>query len=80
VGKEIVSIWAGTTGKLDDIEVADIRRFETDLLAWVAHHDQELLDVLPTLKKFDDDTAARLEKLVDEFKNQFQPSVAAAGE
>jgi F-type H+-transporting ATPase subunit alpha len=77
VGKEIVSIWAGTTGKLDDIEVADIRRFETDLLAWVAHHDQELLDALPTLKSLDEDTEARLEKLVEEFKQQFQPSVTA---
>ncbi len=79
VGKEIVSIWAGTTGKLDDVDVADIRRFEADLLSWVAHHDQELLDLLPTLKKFDDDTATRLEKLVDEFKQQFQPSASAAG-
>jgi F-type H+-transporting ATPase subunit alpha len=77
-GKEIVSIWAGTTGKLDDVEVADIRRFESDLLAWVAHHDQELLDILPTLKSFDEDTEARLEKLVEEFKNQFQPSDAKA--
>jgi F-type H+-transporting ATPase subunit alpha len=73
-GKEIVSIWVGTTGKLDDIDVADIRRFETDLLAWVAHHDQNLLDELPTMKSLDEDTEARLEKLVGEFKNQFQPS------
>src|SRR6476620_1526920 len=29
VGREIVSIWAGTTGKMDDIAVPDIRRFET---------------------------------------------------
>src|SRR5579884_4078399 len=37
VGREIVSIWAGTTGKLDDVPVEDIRRFENELLDYVAH-------------------------------------------
>src|ERR687883_600276 len=32
VGREIVSVWAGTNGKLDDIEVRDVRRFEGELL------------------------------------------------
>ena len=29
---QVVSIWAGTTGKMDDVPVEDIRRFERELL------------------------------------------------
>src|SRR5438270_907529 len=37
VGQEIVSIWAGTNGYLDDVPVEDIRRFERDMLEYVGH-------------------------------------------
>src|ERR1700759_69609 len=46
VGREIVSIWTGPTGRLDDVDVADIRRFETELLDYVAHHNAELYNTL----------------------------------
>src|SRR5918912_95673 len=35
VERQVVSIWAGTTGQLDDIPVADIRRFEGEFLDYV---------------------------------------------
>ena len=73
IGQEIVSIWAGTTGKLDDVDVADIRRFERELLEYVGHNDAELFETLATASKLEDETVARLEKLVDEFKTQFSP-------
>ena len=38
VEREVVSIWAGTTGKLDDVEVGDIRRSRPSLLDYVAHN------------------------------------------
>src|SRR5438270_7842611 len=46
IGHEIVSIWAGTNGKMDDVPVEDIRRFETDLLDYVAHNEPELFEIL----------------------------------
>ena len=77
VGREIVSIWAGTTGKLDDIEVRDIRRFEGEFLDYVNHQAPELFDTLATAKKFEDDHDSTLTKLVTDFKKQFQPSSAS---
>src|ERR1700761_6449627 len=38
VEREVVSIWAGTTGQLDDIEVGDVRRFEGEMLQWLKRH------------------------------------------
>jgi F-type H+-transporting ATPase subunit alpha len=80
VGREIVSIWAGTTGKMDDIPVEDIRRFETELLDYVAHNAPELFDTLATAKSLEDDMVATMERLVTEFKKQFQPSSDSASE
>jgi F-type H+-transporting ATPase subunit alpha len=79
IGQEIVSIWAGTTGKLDDVDVSDVRRFERELLEYVGHNDAELFESLATAGKLEDEAVARLEKLVTEFKNQFSPSSDTAG-
>jgi F-type H+/Na+-transporting ATPase subunit alpha len=79
VGREIVSIWAGTTGQLDDVEVADIRRFETEFLDFVGHKAPGLFDTLATAKGFDEEFATQLEGLVTEFKKQFQSSDKAEG-
>jgi F-type H+-transporting ATPase subunit alpha len=79
VGREIVSIWAGTTGKLDDIEVGDVRRFETEFLDFVAHKAPGLYDTVATAKKFDDELATQLDQLVEEFKKQFQATTKSAG-
>ncbi|MCW2497785.1 F0F1 ATP synthase subunit alpha [Jatrophihabitans sp.] len=78
VGREIVSIWAGTTGQLDDLEVGDVRRFEGEFLDYVGHTAPGLFDTLATAKKFDDELGTQLEKLVTDFKKQFQSSSAAA--
>jgi F-type H+-transporting ATPase subunit alpha len=73
-GREIVSIWAGTNGKLDDIDVGDVRRFEGELLDYIAHNAEGLYEDLATTKQFTDDHANRLNELVDKFKKQFQPT------
>src|SRR3954468_23350893 len=71
-GREIVSIWAGTTGQLDDLEVADVRPFEAALHDYIAHNAEGMFDELAAAKKFDDDMATHLEQLVNDFKKQFQ--------
>src|SRR4051812_28206237 len=38
VERQVISIWLGTSGKLDDIHVDDIRKFEQELLDYVAEH------------------------------------------
>src|SRR5437868_13261363 len=42
--EQVVSIWAGTTGRLDDVPVEDIRRFETDLLAYLRSNHAAVLE------------------------------------
>jgi F-type H+/Na+-transporting ATPase subunit alpha len=74
VGREIVSIWAGTTGKMDEIPVGDIRRFESELLDYIAHSTPELFETLANAKALEDDMVKTLEKTLEDFTKQFQPS------
>ena len=70
VEKQVVSIWAGTNGKLDDVPVADVLRFESELLDYLERN-TEVLDTLRETNVLDDDTAAALDDGVDEFTQEF---------
>ncbi|MEN9698369.1 MAG: hypothetical protein RL448_324 [Actinomycetota bacterium] len=76
--RQVISIWAGTTGKLDSVAVADIRRFEAELLDFINRERKEIMTVIAETKELGDDTVAKLEKAVEDFKKQFRASVAAA--
>jgi F-type H+/Na+-transporting ATPase subunit alpha len=68
--EQVVSIWLGTTGQLDDIEVHDVRRFERELLDHLRRSSKVLTTIRET-GKFEDDTAQTLQAEVNEFKQNF---------
>ena len=71
VEHQVVSIWAGTTGKLDEVPVEDILRFERELLDYLARN-TTVLDTLRETNVLDDETLAALIAGVDKFKLDFQ--------
>ncbi|GAA3752253.1 F-type H+-transporting ATPase subunit alpha [Spinactinospora alkalitolerans] len=72
--QEVVSIWAGTTGQLDDVPVEDVRRFETDFLDYLGREHSKVLDNIRESGKFEDETADTLKDAVTQFKQSFQTS------
>ncbi len=84
VERQIVSLWAGTSGHLDDVPVADIQRFESELLDYIGHVHQEVYDAILSGGDLTDDTIGSLEKVLLDFKKQFVDSegkpVAGPGE
>ncbi len=64
VEEQVVSIWAGTNGKLDTVPVDDVLRFERELLEHLRSN-TKVLDTLRDTNVLDDDTVAALEKAVD---------------
>jgi F-type H+-transporting ATPase subunit alpha len=70
VENQVVSIWAGTNGKLDDVPVSDVLRFESELLAYLGRN-TEILTTLRDTNVLDDDTAAALDTAVDKFSLEF---------
>src|SRR5215475_259817 len=78
VEREIVSIWAGTTGKLDDLEVGDVRAFEDDFHSYIGHNRPEIFKSIVETGVLSDDTAAALEEAVVEVKKQFTTTETAS--
>ena len=76
--KQIASIWAGTTGNLDSVPVADIRRFEVEFLDFIARERKDIFTVISETKVLEDETVAKLQSAIDDFKKQFKSSSAAA--
>jgi F-type H+/Na+-transporting ATPase subunit alpha len=74
VSHQVVSIWAGTTGQLDEVPVEDVRRFEREFLDYLGRDRAEILDSIANTKDLSDDTVQLLEKAVREFKGQFVTS------
>jgi F-type H+/Na+-transporting ATPase subunit alpha len=71
VEEQVVSIFLGTRGHLDDVPVEDVRRFESDFLAHVRRHHQGILDTIRETKQFNDDIEQQLVDAVTEFKKGF---------
>ena len=74
--RQIVSIWAGTSGALDDVAVADIRRFESELLDFIGRERKEIFTVISETKQLEDDAVAKMQEAVAAFKKQFKSSAA----
>jgi F-type H+-transporting ATPase subunit alpha len=73
VEEQVVSVWAGLQGLLDEVPVNDVLRFERELLDHLRHSGSSLTNIRES-KVFDDDTAAGLRTQIDEFKKGFQTS------
>ncbi|CAQ02028.1 ATP synthase alpha chain [Clavibacter sepedonicus] len=71
IEEQVVSIWAGTKGKLDEVPVEDILRFERELLDHL-HRNTEVLSQLKEKNVLTDDIIDAMDKAVDRFKLEFQ--------
>jgi F-type H+-transporting ATPase subunit alpha len=74
VEEEVVSIWAGTTGELDVVPVADIRKFEREFLDYVGRDHHGIYDAIRQSGRLEDDTIESLKQAIGSFKQEFQTS------
>jgi F-type H+-transporting ATPase subunit alpha len=75
VEEQVVVIHAGTAGYLDDIPVADVKRFETDLLDYFRARRGDLLDAIRTTGDLPDG----IDDAIVAFKDEFAPTESGAG-
>ena len=71
--QEVVSVWAGTHGKMDDLPLNDVLPFEKAMLDYLDHN----TDILKTIRETEDftaDTEAALDKAVEAFRETFVTS------
>ena len=73
VEEQVVSIWAGTRGHLDGVDVSDVGRFEAELLDWFRTRHADVLADISGSGKIADEEA--FDAAVAAFADQFEGSV-----
>jgi F-type H+-transporting ATPase subunit alpha len=72
VEDQVVSLWAGTTGQLDDVPVEDIRRFEAEFIDYLRRSYGGLMTAIRETKDLTDDNVATLKEATDRFRRTFE--------
>ncbi len=73
VEKQIVLIYAGTHGYLDDIPVESVRKFEKELYAFLDNERPDILKEILEKKKLDEELEKKIKEVLDTFKQRFVP-------
>jgi F-type H+/Na+-transporting ATPase subunit alpha len=74
VEEESVSLWAGTSGKLDAVPIEDVSRFEREFLDYLRRQHEGVLAGIRESRDFTDDTAQAVEDAFEQFADQFETS------
>jgi F-type H+/Na+-transporting ATPase subunit alpha len=77
VEKQVVAIWSGTNGYLDDVQVDDVRRFEAELLEHVEANHPGVLEHIREQGTLPEEVEQQLTDAVKEFRRRFRPSEGA---
>lgn len=77
VEKQVVSIFAGTNGFLDEIPVEHVQRYERELLEMMELKHADLLATIAEKKDLSEEIVTRLKSLLKEFTDTFKGSVKA---
>jgi F-type H+/Na+-transporting ATPase subunit alpha len=74
VERQVVSIWAGASGYLDDVPVEDVGRFEAEFLDHLQRTNAGIYDTIRETGQLSDDTVTALKDAIEEFKKVFETS------
>jgi F-type H+-transporting ATPase subunit alpha len=74
VEHEVVSVWAGTTGQLDDVPVGDVGRFEREFLDYIDRERAGIFDAIRESRDLSEDTATALKDAIGDFRRGFETS------
>jgi F-type H+-transporting ATPase subunit alpha len=74
IERQVVSIFLGTTGYLDSISVADVKRFEKEVLEYVEVKYNNIFETIKKEKQLSDETVSLIKKAADEFLVIFKKS------
>jgi F-type H+-transporting ATPase subunit alpha len=75
---QVVIIWTGTKGYIDDVATEDLKKFEEGLISFVENSHPGLLEKLRERKKLDEEIEGELKSAVTEFKGRFASDARSA--
>jgi F-type H+-transporting ATPase subunit alpha len=72
VERQVVSVWSGTAGYLDDVPVDDIGRFEDEFLDFLQRSHAGIYEAIRETGQMSDDTTTALKDAIEEFRGTFE--------
>lgn len=77
VADQVLSLFAGTRGFLDDVPIKSVQQWEADFLQFVRDKHSDVLTELTEKGDLTDEVVAKFEEVIGEFKANYRPVVAA---
>jgi len=72
VAEQVISIFSGVRGLLDDIAIGDIKKFEIGLLGFIGEKYKDVIEKIEKEKKLDDAMEENIKSIITEYKGLFQ--------
>jgi len=72
VERQVVSVWAGTSGFLDDVPIDDIRRFEEEFLGTLGRKHPGIYESISATGELSEDTTTALKDAIEDFRRGFE--------
>ncbi len=69
--REVVAVWSGTSGGLDDVPLEDVKRFEKEFLSYMDRDMSDVMDTIRETRELSDDSVTLLNTGITNFKKQF---------
>jgi F-type H+/Na+-transporting ATPase subunit alpha len=74
VEEQVVSIWAGSSGQLDDVPIEDVSRFESEFIDYLKRQHPGILQTIKETLDLTEDTITALKDAIGEFRKGFETS------
>ena len=70
VAEQVISVFAGVKGYLDDIDLGKIKGFEKDIIKKIKNDKPEIIEAIQSSGKLDEDTENQLKQVIEEYKKK----------
>ena len=68
VAEQVISVFTGVRGYLDDIELNKIKKFESDIIDKIKSEKPEIIDTIEASGKLEENTEKLLSKVIEDYK------------
>ncbi|MCX8042472.1 MAG: F0F1 ATP synthase subunit alpha, partial [Thermodesulfobacteriaceae bacterium] len=73
VEKQVVAIYAGTRGYLDNFPTSSVKKYEKELLEYIENQEPSIFENIKTKKDLDEETENKLKAVLEKFNTIFKP-------
>ena len=70
VAEQVISVFAGVKGYLDDVDLGKIKGFEKDIIEKIKNDKPKIIEAIQSSGKLDEDTENQLKQVIEEYKKK----------